>query len=36
MAILEITAYKRLESTINAIAFDSEGFVANIEEGRQM
>jgi hypothetical protein len=36
MAILEITAYKRIESTINATAFDDEGFITDIEESRQM
>jgi hypothetical protein len=36
MVILEIIAYKRIESTINATAFDNEGFVADIEGSRQM
>jgi len=36
MAILEIIPYKRMESTINATAFDDEGFIADIEESRQM
>jgi hypothetical protein len=36
MAILEIIAYKSMESTINATAFDNEGFVADNEGSRQM
>jgi hypothetical protein len=31
-----ITAYKRMESTITAIAVADEGFVAQIEESGQM
>jgi hypothetical protein len=29
-------AYKRKESTINATASDDEGFIADIEESREM
>jgi len=36
MAILEIIAYKRTESTINAPEFDDGGFITDIEESRQM
>jgi len=33
---LEITAYKRMESTINVTALDNEGFIADIEGSREM
>jgi hypothetical protein len=32
MAILEIIAYKRMKSTINATTLADEGFVTEIEE----
>jgi hypothetical protein len=36
MAILKITTYKKMQSTINATSLADEGFLAQIEEREQM